>query len=936
MFKRDLDNTTREQIHQAINAQHVFQHQKSHKYLSVHSTGDPRYKTIFSDLGRSFCVRFKSDTVDIETTAPTNQSTELNESFLKKIPPNAKAASIMVGELDCLTEDVVAFVRLCEDKNIGELTEVPIPTRFIFILLGPTGSQANNSEIGRSMSTMMVDKKFRKTALKAKSRQEILQGFDQFLYSLTALPPGLWDPNIRIDPPNNKASKIARKISEHIHMKAEHESHNDPTLQRTGRLFGGLIADVKRKRPWYASDFKDAFSIQCVASTLYMYLATLTPNITFGGLLGKATDQYMGTMECILAACIVGVLFALFSGQPLNILGSTAPMLILDMILFNFCQDHGLDYLPFRAWIGIWTTILLIAIVAFDLSALVRYITRFTEESFACLIALIFIVEAFTKLFGILNEVPVNTHPGQFINYTCGCYPPNSSLVEVNITWLHELILYDVQNHISSVLQEFDLTDSLYSWSNQSEDLTQFNTSSINWSGLGVDYCQDFGGVFIHVGCDAVHYIADAFFLSVLLFAGTFLIAYKLADMKSGTFFPTWVRQTISDFAVPIAIVSMVGVDAGLGIPTPKLEVPPHFKPTRDDRGWFINPISDKNPFWLIFAAILPALLAVILIFMDQQITAVIVNRKENKLKKGCGYHLDLLVVAICIAICSLLGLPWYVAATVSALAHVMSLKKESESSVPGERPEFLGVREQRVTSLLVAALTGASVLFTSILQLIPMAVLYGVFLVMGVAALKDMQFVDRLLLFFKPAKYQPDYVYLRHVPIKRVHVFTFIQILCLVVLWVFKTIDEISIAFPLMVLGTCFIRKAMDYIFTQRELRWLDDLMPEATKKAKEDELKNKLQVGQEDPDDVLLNDENLDILLELQEEKQNGSILTHRSHASYHRLSQMDLNEEKSFEEGIDDMCLLDENNISVTTSTPSTTDQVLVSILNDDKAS
>ena len=36
-------------------------------------------------------------------------------------------------------------------------------------------------------------------------------------------------------------------------------------------------------------------------------------------------------------------------------------------------------------------------------------------------------------------------------------------------------------------------------------------------------------------------------------------------------------------------------------------------------------------------------MLATILIFMDQQITAVIVNRKEFMLKKGGGYHLDLL-----------------------------------------------------------------------------------------------------------------------------------------------------------------------------------------------------------------------------------------------------------------------------------------------------
>ena len=47
---------------------------------------------------------------------------------------------------------------------------------------------------------------------------------------------------------------------------------------------------------------------------------------------------FQGTMECILAAAVTGILFALFSGQPLNILGSTGPMLVLEMILYNFCQ----------------------------------------------------------------------------------------------------------------------------------------------------------------------------------------------------------------------------------------------------------------------------------------------------------------------------------------------------------------------------------------------------------------------------------------------------------------------------------------------------------------------------------------------------------------------------------------------------------------------
>lgn len=92
------------------------------------------------------------------------------------------------------------------------------------------------------------------------------------------------------------------------------------------------------------------------------------------------------------------------------------------------------------------------------------------------------------------------------------------------------------------------------------------------------------------------------------------------------------VRQIVSDFAVIIAIFSMSMLDHFVGIGTPKLEVPQEFKPTLDGRGWVIWPFQE-NPWWSAIVAALPALLGTILIFMDQQITAVIVNRKENKLK---------------------------------------------------------------------------------------------------------------------------------------------------------------------------------------------------------------------------------------------------------------------------------------------------------------
>lgn len=72
--------------------------------------------------------------------------------------------------------------------------------------------------------------------------------------------------------------------------------------------------------------------------------------------------------------------------------------------------------------------------------------------------------------------------------------------------------------------------------------------------------------------------------------------------------------------------------DFCIGLDTPKLTVPQKFATTKPNRGWIINPFGKNKPL-LWFSAILPALLATILIFMDQHITAVIVNRKENKLK---------------------------------------------------------------------------------------------------------------------------------------------------------------------------------------------------------------------------------------------------------------------------------------------------------------
>ncbi|XP_078233445.1 sodium bicarbonate cotransporter 3 isoform X3 [Pogona vitticeps] len=739
---------------------------------------------------------------------------KVDMNFMRKIPIGAEASNVLVGEVDFLERPIIAFVRLSPAVLLTGLTEVPVPTRFLFLLLGPAGKAPQYHEIGRSIATLMTDDVFHDVAYKAKDRNDLLSGIDEFLDQVTVLPPGEWDPTIRIEPPKSVPSQEKRKIPKFPNRGAsagvslkEEGHHAGPELQKTGRLFGGLILDIKRKAPFFLSDFKDAFNLQCLASILFLYCACMSPVITFGGLLGEATENRISAIESLFGASLTGIAYSLFAGQPLTILGSTGPVLVFEKILFKFCKDYGLSYLSLRTSIGLWTAFLCILLVATDASSLVCYITRFTEEAFAALICIIFIYEALEKLFHLGETYEFNMHNDldKLTLYSCVCAEPPNPKNETLAAWVK---------------------------ANKSAD-------SIQWSNLTVKQCNDYHGIFVGSACGHHGpYYPDVLFWSVILFFTTFFLSSFLKQFKTKRYFPTKVRATISDFAVFLTIVIMVLIDYLVGVPSPKLQVPQKFEPTRSDRGWLIDPLG-SNPWWTLVIAAVPALLCTILIFMDQQITAVIINRKEHKLKKGCGYHLDLLMVGIMLGICSIMGLPWFVAATVLSISHVNSLKVESECSAPGEQPKFLGIREQRVTGLMIFVLMGLSVFMTSVLKFIPMPVLYGVFLYMGASSLKGIQFFDRIKLFGMPAKHQPDLIYLRYVPLWKVHIFTVIQLTCLVLLWAIKA-SAAAVVFPMMVLALVFIRKLMDLCFTKRELSWLDDLMPESKKK-KEDDKKKK-----------------------------------------------------------------------------------------------
>uniref|UniRef100_A0A8C7D5C0 Anion exchange protein n=1 Tax=Oncorhynchus kisutch TaxID=8019 RepID=A0A8C7D5C0_ONCKI len=619
-----------------------------------------------------------------------------------------------------------------------------------------------------------VLRNFHEVAYFADDRQDLLNGINEFLDCSIVIPPSDVEGKDLLKTVASFQKQMLRKRKERENTKThttpwtdqetkevsqdeleEEEDQEVDPMKRSGIPFGGLIHDIRRRYPRYASDIKDALDSQCIAAVIFIYFAALSPTITFGGLLGEKTEGMMGVSELIISTATLGVLFSLMAGQPLLIIGFSGPLLVFEEAFYKFCQAQGFEYLTGRVWVGFWLVFIVLLIVAAEGSFLVKYISPFTQEIFAFLISLIFIYETFSKLIKVFQEHPLMRS-----------YPPAFGLPGMEFT---------------------NPTDP------HGPILNQPNTA----------------------------------LMSFILMLGTFFVAYFLRKLRNSRFLGGKARRIIGDFGIPISI--LFSVLLSYSVPdtyTQKLNVPSGFSVTSPDkRGWFISPFGDLKPFpaWMMGASVVPALLVFILIFMETQITSLIVSKKERRLVKGSGFHLDLLLIVTLGAMCPLLGLPWLTAATVRSVTHVNALTVMSKATAPGEKPVIQEVKEQRLTGLVVAVLVGMSLVMTDVLRHIPLAVLFGIFLYMGVTSITGIQLYERITLMFTPAKHHPDHIYVTKVKTWRMNMFTIIQLACIMLLWVVKS-TVVSLAFPFILIMTVPLRRLiLSRIFEERELQALD-----------------------------------------------------------------------------------------------------------------
>lgn len=592
-----------------------------------------------------------------------------------------------------VTRSAVAFVRLKYPVDVRAIDGEP--AKFLFILLGHTGQVDAHLKTLASIALAMSDNELRFELREAGSAERVVEAFERFRES--QFPDDLQD-----------------------------KDETSESLRSTGRLAGGLQQDLQRRLPHLLSDFTDGLHLKSLTATIFLYFACLVPAVLFGGLMDNATGQQIGIVEMMVATAGCGIIFSLISGQPLIILGGTGPLLVFTGILFQLCRSLNISFLETYAWVGLWTALFTIALAVTDASCLIRLFTRFTNEIFAALISMIFIVEAATKIVRYINEA-----------------------------------------HAESTAR-------------------------------------------------------DVAFFSLIMATGTFIAATVLTRLRKSRYLVPQAREFLADFGPTMAVILLLWFGSLFPDVKPEtLQVPNSFGPSTN-RSWLI-PLFNA-PVWVWFAAAGPAMLATVLVYLDQNITARLVNNPDHRLQKGEGYHLDLIVVGTLAGLCSVIGLPWLVAATVRSLNHVRALASVEERITPnGERrDEIVHVNETRLTGLVVHILIAASLFLLPKLQAVPEAVLYGLFLYMGIVSLAGNQFFERIGLWLMDSDLYPRTHYIRKVPMKTINRFTLLQVVCLGILWL-VTVSPVGILFPMLIAMLVPVRLLAPRCFAPEHLAVLD-----------------------------------------------------------------------------------------------------------------
>uniref|UniRef100_A0A8C0FWB1 Solute carrier family 4 member 11 n=1 Tax=Bubo bubo TaxID=30461 RepID=A0A8C0FWB1_BUBBB len=461
----------------------------------------------------------------------------------------------------------------------------------------------------------------------------------------------------------------------------------------------------------------------------------------------KAIGKYITTMIFLYFACLLpSIAFGSLNDE--NTRGA--------IVIRGICDDYNLDFSAFYAWIGLWNSFFLVMYSLFNFSLLMKLFKRSTEEIIALFISITFVLDAFKGIIKVFKKYYYHGRTGD--SYLEKARTDAIPSLGINTTFLMN----------SSVSRSMSLEN--------------------------------------QTGTHDVHYGRETAVLSLMLMLGTLWLGHTLYQFKKSPYLHARVREILSDCALPISVLtfSVVGSYIFKEIEMSKFNYNP------SESLFVLAPVQSLSIGSVMSAMGLGFLLSM-LFFIEQNIVASLTNAPENRLVKGTAYHWDLLLVALINTGLSVFGLPWIHAAFPHSPMHVRALAYVEERVENGHIYEtIVSVKETRLTSLVANFLVGLSLLLLPFpLQWIPKPVLYGLFLYIALTSIDGNQLFERVALLLKEQTAYPPTHYIRRVPQRKIHYFTGLQVLQLLILCGFgmSPLPYMKMIFPLIMIGMIPIR---------------------------------------------------------------------------------------------------------------------------------
>ncbi|XP_059090092.1 solute carrier family 4 member 11-like isoform X1 [Tigriopus californicus] len=616
----------------------------------------------------------------------------------------------------------VGIARLKHRCNLGQKAE---EVRFFILILCPSEVKKTKSalETGRTFATLFSDMGLRHELLTAPTVEEFKESMRKTteMFAEHQAPPELNGGPGKPDP----------------------NDENKDTELKWYQFGYGIKEDLMRRLPYYLDDYKDGIvgpnTIQkTTATTLFLYFSVILPAVALGVLNSSNTHGKISVQQVIVGQTIGAITFTLLAGQPLVVVMTTAPLALFIKIIYTIAEDFDIDFLAFYAMIGIWNTFFLILYSFFNMSVLMKYSSRSTEEIFSNFITIAFITDSTKNMVKTFNK-----H-----YWSDSCYPTTTG--------------NDASNPLASAIT----------------NITATTAHQVHPHECHPDVC----------------------FLSLILMLGTLWLGVTLFDFTKTPFLNKRKREILSDYALPVSVVvfSLVGTVLFSGVQVKTFP----YNPTSN-----VFQVVNFGALTVgsVFGAMGLGFSLSLLFFMDQNISAAMVNSPDNRLQKGNAYHWDLLVVGLINAFLCIFGFPFLHAVLPHSPLHVKCLADTEERVENGYVKDIVvRVRETRLTNLFSNILIGISMLFLgSVLTFIPTPVLDGLFLYLAITALYGNQMFERImLLFMEQAAYPPNH-YIRQVPQRKIHTFTLCQCGQLLVLCAFGFAPwpYAKMIFPLVIL---------------------------------------------------------------------------------------------------------------------------------------